>query len=64
VRRGFLDKYEVVKLKVFEKELLAFVKGKYPEVMTEIDDKKVISPELEKKMKEVMTEFDSVFMAG
>jgi F-type H+-transporting ATPase subunit alpha len=62
--KGFLDKYEVVKLKVFEKELLAFVKGKYPEVMTEIDDKKVISPELEKKMKEVMTEFDSVFMAG
>jgi F-type H+-transporting ATPase subunit alpha len=62
--KGFLDKYEVAKLKVYEKELLAFVRGKYPDVMTEIDDKKVISPELEKKMKDVMAEFDSVFMAG
>jgi len=62
--KGFLDKYEVAKLKVYEKELLAFVKGKYSDVMKEIDDKKVISPELEKKMKDVMVEFDSVFMAG
>jgi F-type H+-transporting ATPase subunit alpha len=62
--KGYLDKYEVAKLKVFEKELLAFVKGKYPDIMTEIDDKKVISPDLEKKMKDIMTEFDSVFMAG
>ncbi len=62
--KGYLDKYEVAKLKVFEKELLAFVKGKYPDIMTEIDDKKVISPDLEKKMKDVMAEFDTVFMAG
>jgi F-type H+-transporting ATPase subunit alpha len=31
--------------------------------MKEIDDKKIISPDLEKKMKDVMTEFDSVFVA-
>lgn len=62
--KGFLDKYDISKLKVYEKELLAFVKSKYPEVMKEIDDKKVISPELEKTMKDAMTEFDSVFMAG
>ncbi len=62
--KGFLDKYEVAKLKDYEKELLAFVKTKYSEVMKEIDDKKIISPELEKKMKDIMTEFDSVFMAG
>jgi len=62
--KGFLDKYDVAKLKVYEKELMAFVRGKYPDVMKEIDDKKVISPELEKKMKDVMAEFDSIFTAG
>ena len=50
-------------LKNYEPQLLNFVKTKYPEIMKEIDDKKIISPELEKKMKEVLTEFDSVFVA-
>jgi F-type H+-transporting ATPase subunit alpha len=59
-----LDKYELGKLKDYEKELLAFVKNKYAAIMQEIDDKKVISPELEKKMMDVLTEFDSVFMVG
>jgi F-type H+-transporting ATPase subunit alpha len=39
------------------------VKTKYPEIMKEIDNKKIISPELEKKMKEVLTEFDAVYVA-
>jgi F-type H+-transporting ATPase subunit alpha len=62
--KGFLDKFEVAKIRDYEKELLAFVKGKYPEIMKEIDDQKIISPELEKKMKDVMTEFNSVFSAS
>jgi F-type H+-transporting ATPase subunit alpha len=61
--RGFLDKYPVDKLKNYEPQLLNFVKTKYPETMKEIDDKKIISPELEKKMKEVLTEFDAVYVA-
>jgi F-type H+-transporting ATPase subunit alpha len=61
--RGFLDKYPVDKLKTYEPQLLNFVKTKYPEIMKEIDDKKIISPELEKKMKEVLTEFDAVYVA-
>jgi F-type H+-transporting ATPase subunit alpha len=60
--RGFLDKYPVDKLKNYEPQLLNFVKTKYHEIMKEIDDKKVLSPELEKKMKEVLTEFDSVYV--
>jgi F-type H+-transporting ATPase subunit alpha len=39
------------------------VESKYPDVMKEIEEKKIISPELEKKMKELMTAFDSVFVA-
>jgi hypothetical protein len=39
------------------------VESKYSEIMKEIEDKKVISPELEKKMKDVIAEFDSVFVS-
>jgi len=61
--RGFLDKYGVDKLEAYEPQLLSFVKNKYPEVLKEIDEKQVISPDLEKKMKDVLTEFDTVFVA-
>ena len=61
--RGFLDKYPVDKLKNYEPQLLAFVEGKYPEIMKEIDEKKIISPELDKKLRAVLTEFDSVYVA-
>ncbi len=61
--RGFLDKYGVDKLEAYEPQLLSFVKSKYPEVLKEIDEKQVISPDLEKKMKDVLTEFDTVFVA-
>jgi F-type H+-transporting ATPase subunit alpha len=62
--KGFLDKYEVSKLRDYEAQLLKFIESKYPEIPKEIDEKQVISPELEKKMKDAMTEFDSVFVAG
>jgi F-type H+-transporting ATPase subunit alpha len=61
--RGFIDKYDIEKVRIYEEQLLAFVESKHPDIMKEIEDKKVISPELEKKMKEVMTSFDSVFVA-
>jgi F-type H+-transporting ATPase subunit alpha len=61
--RGFLDKYPVDKLKGYESQLLGFVEGKYPEIMKEIDDKKVISPELDKQLRKTLTEFDSVYVA-
>ena len=61
--RGFIDKYEVEKVRIYEQQLLSFVKSKYPDIMKEIEEKKVISPELEKKMKDMLTEFDSVFVA-
>jgi F-type H+-transporting ATPase subunit alpha len=61
--RGFIDKYDVEKVRIYEQQLLSFVESKYPDIMKEIDDKKIISPDLEKKMKDVMTEFDSMFVA-
>ena len=62
--RGFLDKYEVAKLKDYESQVLAFAKSKYPQIMDEIDKQMVISPDLEAKMKDMLKEFDSVFVAG
>jgi len=61
--RGFIDKYDVDKVRVYEEQLLSFVESKHADIMKEIEDKKIISPELEKKMKEIMTAFDSVFVA-
>ena len=61
--RGFIDKYEVEKVRVYEQQLLSFVESKYADIMEEIEEKKIISPELEKKMKDMLTEFDSVFVA-
>jgi F-type H+-transporting ATPase subunit alpha len=61
--RGFLDKYPVDKLGAYEPQLLAFVKGKHGDIMQEIDEKKIIGPELEKKLREALTEFDSVYVA-
>ncbi|MFZ2394791.1 MAG: F0F1 ATP synthase subunit alpha [Smithella sp.] len=61
--KGFIDKYDVEKVRVYEEQLLSFVESKHPDIMKEIEDKKIISSDLEKKMKEVMTSFDSVFVA-
>jgi F-type H+-transporting ATPase subunit alpha len=60
--RGFLDKYEVEQLKEYEIQLSSFMKSKHTEIMTEIDEKKEINPELDKKMTDALTEFDSVFI--
>ena len=62
--RGFLDKYPVDKLKEYETQLLSFIASKYPEVNREIEEKKEIGPDLEKKMKDVLTEFETVFVTA
>jgi len=62
--KGFLDKYPVEKLKEYEPQLLSFIGSKYPEINREIDEKKEISPDLDKKISSALTEFDSVFVSG
>jgi F-type H+-transporting ATPase subunit alpha len=61
--KGYLDKYPVAKVRAYEEQLLSFVASKHSDIMKEIEDKKIISPELEKKLKDMLTEFDSVFIA-
>jgi F-type H+-transporting ATPase subunit alpha len=61
--KGFIDKYSVDVLKRYEAEVLNFAKTKYPEVLKEIDEKQIISDELDGKLRSVLTEFDTVFSA-
>ncbi|MEA3487525.1 MAG: F0F1 ATP synthase subunit alpha [Thermodesulfobacteriota bacterium] len=61
--RGFVDKYPVESIKDYEKQLLSFVDGKHSDVMKEIDDKQELSPELDNRIKDMLTEFDSVFVS-
>jgi len=61
--RGYIDKYAVDRLKSYEEQLLSFVGSKYPDLMKEIDEKNEITTDLEKKMKDTLSEFDAVFGA-
>ncbi len=60
--RGFVDKYPVESIKNYEKQLLSFVDGKYQDLMREIDEKQELSSELDNRIKDMLTEFDSVFV--
>jgi F-type H+-transporting ATPase subunit alpha len=61
--RGYIDKYPVESLKSYESQLLSYVTSKYPEILKEIDENQILSPELDEKMGNMLTEFDSVFAA-
>jgi len=62
--RGFLDKYDISKVRDYENQVLAFAKSKHPQILEEIDTQKAISPDLEAKMKKMLEDFDSVFVAN
>ena len=62
--RGFLDDLPIDVLKDFEPQLVSFVEGKYPDIFSEIKEKKEISPELEERMKKAVGEFKSQFQAS
>ncbi len=61
--RGFLDPIPVEKISEYEQQMLAFIENKYPEILTEIREKKEISDELDAKMKKALEEFAEVFQA-
>lgn len=61
--RGFLDEWPVEVLQDYEKQLYEFIEGKYPEIFTELREKKEITPDLDEKMKSALKEFETVFQA-
>jgi F-type H+-transporting ATPase subunit alpha len=59
--RGFLDKYPLDVLGKYEAGLYPFMESKYPQVLSEIAEKKVISDELDKTMAEALSAYDEEF---
>jgi F-type H+-transporting ATPase subunit alpha len=59
--KGFLDKYPVDVLSKYEAGLYPFMESKYPQVLSEIADKKVISDDLDKTMAKALSEYDEEF---
>ncbi len=58
---GFVDDYDVRALAEYEKQYLSYLESNHPDVLTEIREKKIISAELESKMKNILVEFKGVF---
>ena len=61
--RGFLDDLPVETLQDFEPQMIVFIESKHPDILSEIKEKKEISPELEEKMKKAIGEFKTQFQA-
>jgi F-type H+/Na+-transporting ATPase subunit alpha len=58
---GFVDQYDLRALLEYEKQYLSHLESSHPDVLTEIREKKVISPELEAKMKNILENFKGIF---
>jgi F-type H+/Na+-transporting ATPase subunit alpha len=59
--KGYADAYDLRALGEYERQYLAHLEAKYPEVIKEIEEKKVISADLETKMKQILDDFKGVF---
>ncbi len=59
--RGFLDDVPVEKVRQLEEGLLKFLEGNYPQILTHIKERKVLSEELEKELEKAIKEFKEAF---
>jgi F-type H+/Na+-transporting ATPase subunit alpha len=59
--RGYLDKIEVGQITRFERSLLSEMRSKHAPVLTEIREKRELSPDLEKKLVGIMDAFAKNF---
>jgi F-type H+-transporting ATPase subunit alpha len=59
--KGFLDKYPLDVLGKYEAGLYPFIESKYPQILSEIAEKKIISDDLDKTMANALSEYDEQF---
>ncbi len=59
--KGYLDKYPLDVLGKYEAGLYPFIESKYPQIFTEIAEKKVIGDDLDKTMAKALAEYDEEF---
>lgn len=62
-KNRFLRDIEVKDIAEYEKKMHAYMHEEHADIIAELDEKKAISPQLEEKMKEVLTSFQQVFTA-
>jgi len=58
---GYLDDLPAEQVRPFEKRLQEFVRKEYPDIAHEISNKKVISPEIEQKLKTAIDKLKGEF---
>jgi len=58
---GYLDDVPVARVKAFEKEFLAFLDKSYPDIPHDLQQKKLIEPALEQKLKTALDKFKQQF---
>jgi F-type H+-transporting ATPase subunit alpha len=59
--KGYLDSLETNKLAEYEKQLMAFVETKHPEIFDNLRTKKVLDEEIENTLKKALKEFGTAF---
>ncbi len=59
--RGFLDKFPISAVREYETQMFEFIESRYPQILSELKEKKDISSELDAKMREALNEFSTVF---
>jgi F-type H+-transporting ATPase subunit alpha len=59
--RGFLDECPLDRVRQFETEMLEYVQGRQPDIFLELNEKKMITPELEQRLQAVLKEFCGEF---
>jgi len=59
--KGFLDKYPIDVLEKYEAGLYPFIDSKYPQVFSELAEKKEISDDLDKTMAKALSDYDEEF---
>ncbi len=59
--KGFLDKYPIEVLGKYEAGLYPFIESKYPQIFSELAEKKEISDDLDKTMAKALSDYDEEF---
>jgi F-type H+-transporting ATPase subunit alpha len=59
--KGYLDKYPVEVLNKYEAGLYSFIESKYPQIFSELAEKKEISDSLNETMAKALSDYDEEF---
>jgi F-type H+-transporting ATPase subunit alpha len=60
--RGYLDDVETEQVRFFEAGLVRFLRDRYANLLTEIREKKLLSPELEQRLMDAIIDFKKTFV--